>query len=89
MPESDERVRVEIRSYVKNLQRQKLMSDSDFVCYAHWARVDDIQHVSDVLEKIKKCRSELDIISHIKKRFLKCRVLLSKAINLDGAAHVL
>lgn len=88
LAETDDRTRVELRSFIKHLQRQKLLSDSDFICFTHWARFDDSRSTSEILSKLKACRSELDRITVIKKRFLKCRAQLSKEITIEGAAQV-
>lgn len=88
LADSDDKSRIEMRSHIKNLQKQRLLSDSDFICYAHWARTDDISQIVDILQRVKKCRSELDAITTIKKRFLKCRSLLAKNISLEEASRV-
>lgn len=89
LTDTEDRTRVEMRSIIKNLQRQKLLSDSDFICYAHLARTDDFHQLADTLQRVRKCRSELDIITIIKKRFLKCRSTFGKSINLEEASRVL
>ena len=88
LTDNDDKPRIDMRSFVKNLQRQKLISDSDFICMAHWARYENNSVLVDTLEKMRLCRSELDRITLVKKKLQRSQKILAEHLSLEGVTYV-
>jgi hypothetical protein len=86
--ESEDRPRTELRSHLKRMQKQRLLADGDFVCLAHLVRHENISALVDLLSKVRVCRSELDRISLLSKRFQKVRTQLASKLTLDAIVQV-
>ena len=86
--EAEDRPRAELRAHLKRMQKQRLLADGDFICFAHMARYDSLQNLLDSLQRLRICTSELDRISVINKRFHKCRVNLASDLGIEGISQV-
>ena len=86
-----EHVRTELRGFIKAMQRNKLILDSEFVTVAHYIRCEDTDRLIMLNESIKRFRSDLDKLATVKKQYSSRRGSLveSSIRNNDNVFKIL
>lgn len=88
LTEAEDRPRIELRSHLKRMQKQRLLANSDFICQAHMVRFDSSPATLELLTKVRQCKSDLDRISVFSKRISKCKNQLAEKLTFEGVVQV-